>query len=106
MHWGRGCIILRKKLLPVAKNNYVCMSKESWCVRLKDRSVIVCVRVGKTVCNILKGGGLEKWGGETKLKIKGGKAGSRCGYLERGGGDGTTLQTMLYFYVTYTSSSI
>ena len=50
------------------------MSKESWCVRLKDRSVIVCVRVGKTVCNILKGGGLEKWGGETKLKKKRGKS--------------------------------
>ena len=43
------------------------------------------MRVGGTVKNILKGGGTEKRGGETKI-LKRGQAGSRGGCLKKSGG--------------------
>ena len=45
------------------------MCKESWCVKLGQEGV-VCVRVVGSVCSTLKGGGIEKRGGETKIPKK------------------------------------
>ena len=43
---------------------------------------------------MLKGGGIEKRGGETKIWKKGGQAGSRDGCLEKKEGTGAPLQTL------------
>ena len=63
------------------------MCREGWCVGLGKKGV-VCVRVGDW--NTLKGGRLEKSGGETKI-LKGGQAGSRGVCLIKGKGTGTPL---------------
>ena len=60
------------------------MCKEGWCVRLGPEGGSLH-NVGGTVWNTLKGGGIEKRGGESKI-IKRGKAGSRVGCIKKGGG--------------------
>ena len=50
------------------------------------RAVGGCVRVGLTVLNSFKGGGTEIRGGETKI-LKRRQAGSRGGFLKKGGGE-------------------
>ena len=47
------------------------------------RAVGGCVRVGETVWNTLKGGGIEKSGGETKILKRGVKLGQGVGALKR-----------------------
>ena len=58
--------------------------------------------MGKTVQNTLKGGATERRGGETKIFKRGRQAGSRGEFLKKmgegGGGAGTPLQTMAYFF--------
>ena len=71
------------------------MCKEDWCVGLGQEGDI-CVRVGVTVLNTLKGGGIEKRGRKTKIFNGGGGGGqavSRGGFLKRGAG--TPLRTMI-----------
>ena len=62
-----------------------------WCIRLGQEGV-VCMRVGETVQNTLKGGGIEKRGGKTTV-LKGWATGSR-GVCFKKRGAGTPLQTM------------
>ena len=47
--------------------------------------------------NCVKGGGIEKRGGETKNLKRKGKLGQGMGALKRGGGAGTPLRTMVHF---------
>ena len=58
----------------------------------------VCVRVGETVWNTLKGGGTEKRGGEAKVLKKKVQVGSRDGYLKKEGGGGLEppYETMMF----------
>ena len=55
----------------------------------------ICMRVGGTVQNTLKGGGTEKRGGDRKILKYGRQAGSRGGCLKKEGA-ATILQAMVH----------
>ena len=58
-----------------------------------------CVRVGGTVWDTLIGGGTEKRGWEAKILRNKGQAGSRDGYLKKGG-NGISLRNYdVYIYI-------
>ena len=68
------------------------MWKEGWCVGLGQEGVH---EGGGTVWNTLRGGGIEKRGGETKILKRASKLGLGVGALKRG--DWNPLQTMKFW---------
>ena len=79
------------------------MCKEGWCVRLGPEGGSLH-NIGGTVWNTLKGGGIEKRGGESKI-LKRGKAGSRVGCIKKEGGlkppKKLSCYTLTFSYFSY-----
>ena len=75
------------------------MCQEGWCVGLVQEGVVLGWGECLKYFNTLKGGGIEKMGGETKILKRGSKPGQGVGVLKTGErGAGTPLRT-LFLYI-------